>query len=393
MARGRLFVIAHARVGPLSGKGPHVIVSADVSILSQSVFVRGGATGAALKDSIDLNGATRNTTRLRLFCFSLCDHAINWLDRLPAGSISTCDDLTTRFLAQLFPPKRTAKLRNDILMFQQHQDESFYYAWNRFKDLLQKVPHHGLALWLRVQIFYDHVDYTTQMAIDYAAGGRLRKLRPKEAWETIEGLSQHEEEEWNEPIFSEKGSPDYIDANLELKLESIEHRVESLMRSDVLLVSMISKIEPTIYRTPHQHLSSNLKILILHSFEENKLEYEDGDEVKIKMMGTEMDKESLEHNLYKNDITSSICHNFSITSNPPIKPKDSERVFVIHPETAYTWMAFGGNTRGLSSFGEETDKITDLHQIHEEVLFTERGDGVAGIKRRRRDPSSDGVRA
>ncbi|GJS46097.1 hypothetical protein Tco_0596218 [Tanacetum coccineum] len=57
-----------------------------------------------------------------------------------------------------------------------------------------------------------------------------------------------------------------------------------------------------------------------------------------------------------------------------------------------TWMAFGGNTRDLGSFGEETDEITDLHQILEEVLLTERGDGVAGIKRRRRDPSSDGVR-
>ncbi|GJW59441.1 retrovirus-related pol polyprotein from transposon TNT 1-94, partial [Tanacetum coccineum] len=61
-------------------------------------------------------------------------------------------------------------------------------------------------------------------------------------------------------------------------------------------------------------------------------------------------------------------------------------------EVYSTWMAFGGNTRDLGSFGEETDKITDLHQILEEVLFTERGDGVAGIKRRRRDPSGDGVR-
>ncbi|GJQ93076.1 hypothetical protein Tco_0004215 [Tanacetum coccineum] len=57
-----------------------------------------------------------------------------------------------------------------------------------------------------------------------------------------------------------------------------------------------------------------------------------------------------------------------------------------------TWMAFGGNTRNLSSFGEETEEITDLDQILEEVLLTERGDGVAGIKRCRRDPSSDGVR-
>ncbi|GKD35399.1 hypothetical protein Tco_1250908 [Tanacetum coccineum] len=57
-----------------------------------------------------------------------------------------------------------------------------------------------------------------------------------------------------------------------------------------------------------------------------------------------------------------------------------------------TWMAFEGNSCDLGSFGEETDEITDLHQIHEEILFLERGDGVAGIKRRRRDPSSDSVR-
>ncbi|GKE25774.1 hypothetical protein Tco_1441158 [Tanacetum coccineum] len=61
-------------------------------------------------------------------------------------------------------------------------------------------------------------------------------------------------------------------------------------------------------------------------------------------------------------------------------------------EVFSTWMTFEGNTRDLGLFGEETDKITDLHQIHEEVLFTDRGKGVTGINRRRRDLSSDGVR-
>nr|GEU87067.1 MAK10-like protein [Tanacetum cinerariifolium] len=55
-------------------------------------------------------------------------------------------------------------------------------------------------------------------------------------------------------------------------------------------------------------------------------------------------------------------------------------------------MAFGGNTRDLGSFEEETDEITDLHQILEEVLLTARRDDVAGITRRLRDPSSDGIR-
>ncbi|GJU50274.1 zinc finger, CCHC-type containing protein [Tanacetum coccineum] len=47
---------------------------------------------------------------------------------LDAGSITTWEDLTTRFLAQFFPPKRTVKLRNNILMFQQHHGESLSEA-------------------------------------------------------------------------------------------------------------------------------------------------------------------------------------------------------------------------------------------------------------------------
>ncbi|GJU78167.1 zinc finger, CCHC-type containing protein [Tanacetum coccineum] len=101
-----------------------------------------------LVDSLDLDGDNRERTRLCLFQFSLRDQASNWLERLPAGSITTWEDLTTRFLAQLFPSGRTAKLRNDILMFQQHQGESLSEAWTRFKDLLRKVPHHGIDVWL-----------------------------------------------------------------------------------------------------------------------------------------------------------------------------------------------------------------------------------------------------
>ncbi|GJR01087.1 hypothetical protein Tco_0524071 [Tanacetum coccineum] len=70
------------------------------------------------------------------------------------------------------------------------------------------------------------------------------------------------------------------------------------------------------------------------------------------------------------------------------KQISSVRVF---DEVFSTCMAFGENTRDLGSFGEETDEITDLHQILEEVLLAERGDGVTSIKRRRRDLFSDGV--
>ncbi|GKA37894.1 zinc finger, CCHC-type containing protein [Tanacetum coccineum] len=80
------------------------------------------------------------------YLFDPTPSASNWLERLPVGSITTWEDLTTRFLAQFFPPGRTAKLRNDILMFQQHHGESLSEAWTHSKDLLQKVLHHGRGL-------------------------------------------------------------------------------------------------------------------------------------------------------------------------------------------------------------------------------------------------------
>ncbi|GJU72528.1 zinc finger, CCHC-type containing protein [Tanacetum coccineum] len=91
-----------------------------------------------LVDSLDLDSENRERTCLRLFQFFLRDQASNWLERLPTRSITAWEDLTTRFLAQFFPPGRTAKLHNDILMFQQHHGESLSKAWTRFKDLLQK---------------------------------------------------------------------------------------------------------------------------------------------------------------------------------------------------------------------------------------------------------------
>ncbi|GJT87306.1 hypothetical protein Tco_1069023 [Tanacetum coccineum] len=68
-------------------------------------------------------------------------------------SISTWEDLTTRFLAQLFPLGRTAKLRNDILM----------------------------------------------QTIDQSAGGKLRNLNAEESWALLEVLALYDNESWNDP--------------------------------------------------------------------------------------------------------------------------------------------------------------------------------------------------
>ncbi|GJX37788.1 MAK10-like protein [Tanacetum coccineum] len=163
-----------------------------------------------LVDSLDLDGANRGRTRLRLFQFSLRDQASNWLERLPAGSITTWEDLTTRFLAQFFPPGRTAKLRNDILMFQQHHGESLSEAWTRFKDLLQKVPHHGIDLWLQ-----------------------LRDRNAEESWALLEDLALYDNESWNDPRDFAKPVkaitlPQDVPSTSDRRLIEIENQIQRL---------------------------------------------------------------------------------------------------------------------------------------------------------------------
>nr|GEY21571.1 zinc finger, CCHC-type [Tanacetum cinerariifolium] len=73
---------------------------------------------------------------------------------------------------------RTVKLCNDIFMFQQHQRESLSEAWTHFKDLLQKVPHDGIDLWLKVQIFYDYITPPEDETINQSTGAHMAPMQP-----------------------------------------------------------------------------------------------------------------------------------------------------------------------------------------------------------------------
>ncbi|GJY52655.1 zinc finger, CCHC-type containing protein [Tanacetum coccineum] len=207
--------------------------------------------------------------------------ASNWLERLLAESISTWEDLTTRFLAQFFPPGRTAKLRNDILMFQQHHGESLSEAWTRFKDLLQKVPYHGLDLWLQFQIFYDHVNCTTRESIDYAAGGRLRKLRLDKDCDTIEKLAQYENEGWNDAFNSEEVSFNYENPDIKQLLGIMEHKVDTLMKN---AISLMGKSESVFRLTTNERYRPPTKPSRQEEFEHIVMNFIYDQEERIKQL-------------------------------------------------------------------------------------------------------------
>ena len=86
-------------------------------------------------DNLKINGVTDDAIRLRLFPHSLRGRAKEWLRSCDADSFDTWEKLSTSFLQKFFPPRKTTKLRNDITGFVQLEHESFYDAWEQYKDL------------------------------------------------------------------------------------------------------------------------------------------------------------------------------------------------------------------------------------------------------------------
>ncbi|GKB69221.1 zinc finger, CCHC-type containing protein [Tanacetum coccineum] len=65
---------------------------------------------------------------LRAFPMSLTGTASRWLRNKPTSSITTWEDLKTKFLSKYCPPARTAKKMEEINNFQQDPDENLYQA-------------------------------------------------------------------------------------------------------------------------------------------------------------------------------------------------------------------------------------------------------------------------
>ncbi|KAA3473721.1 retroelement pol polyprotein-like [Gossypium australe] len=122
---------------------------------------------------------------------SLRDRARAWLNSLPPNSISTWQELAERFLVKYFLPSKNAKLRNEITAFHHMDDESLYEAWERFKELLQKCPHHGIPHCIQLETFYNGLKAHTRMVVDASANGALLSKSYNEAYEIIERIASN----------------------------------------------------------------------------------------------------------------------------------------------------------------------------------------------------------
>ncbi|XP_052197256.1 uncharacterized protein LOC127804434 [Diospyros lotus] len=147
-------------------------------------------------DTFRFNRVSDDAVRLRIFPFSLQDKAKSWLSSLLQGSITTRADLAQKFLAKFFPPAKTTKMRNDITSFMQQDSETLYEAWERYKELLRRCPHHGIPDWLQVQTFYNGLLGHTRAIIDATTGGALMDKSFDYAYTLLEDMAANNYQ-WN----------------------------------------------------------------------------------------------------------------------------------------------------------------------------------------------------
>ncbi|GKE14152.1 retrovirus-related pol polyprotein from transposon TNT 1-94 [Tanacetum coccineum] len=117
-------------------------------------------------DLFHIPNITIDQVILRAFSMPLTGVASRWLRNKPSGSITTWEDLKSKFLRKYCPPARTAKKIEEINNFQQEPDENLYQAWERFKELLMKCPQHYLTEMQEVVLFYNRLDVLTQQILD-----------------------------------------------------------------------------------------------------------------------------------------------------------------------------------------------------------------------------------
>ncbi|GJZ12108.1 retrovirus-related pol polyprotein from transposon TNT 1-94 [Tanacetum coccineum] len=79
-------------------------------------------------DLFHIPDITQDQVMLRAFPMSLTGAVSRWLRNKPSGSITTWEDLKTKFLSKYCPLARTAKKMEEINNFQQEPDETLYQA-------------------------------------------------------------------------------------------------------------------------------------------------------------------------------------------------------------------------------------------------------------------------
>ncbi|XP_077223488.1 uncharacterized protein LOC143880732 [Tasmannia lanceolata] len=209
---------------------------------------------------IKMQQLSDDAVKLRFITFSLKDGAKKWLYGLPTNSITTWEEFTVAFLKKFFPMHKTNKLRNDILQFRQKPHESFSKFMERFKDLLQECPHHGLDTWHLCQIIYEGIDYQTKQLLEsMCPTGFTSYTDENDAWNFLIELAE-KTREWESTQESERAiGKGFIEGTVakEAHLDILIKRLEAIVVKGPSQVNQLNAMQPNLpQQEPSDHCNA-----------------------------------------------------------------------------------------------------------------------------------------
>ncbi|GKB01932.1 putative reverse transcriptase domain-containing protein [Tanacetum coccineum] len=183
------------------------------------------------KDSFEIKGQF-----LKELCdntFSGSDHEMrtnilrnHWLRNKPSGSITTWEDLKTKFLSKYCPQAFTANKMKEIKNFQQESYENLYQAWERFKELLMKCPQHYLTEMQEVFLFYNGLNVPTRQI--FYSRGAIPSKTTDDAKVAIQEMAEYSQKWHNRTLRTISTETSDGSATIQAQLNNLGREIKKL---------------------------------------------------------------------------------------------------------------------------------------------------------------------
>src|SRR3954471_19877889 len=196
--------------------------------------------------SLKIEGHFEEAKRLVMFPFTLSEDAEEWFYSLPAGSITTWQQMETAFLNEYFPASVFIRKRYDIVNFKKKEGGSLGDAYKRFKRCLTACPTHNMDATEQMQNFVNGLRLKTKQLIDTAAGGSTNFATATVMKRIIEEIAANEHLElYDRTVSQPEGKIDLKLPEQVVKMEDqIAAEVERRLKKMNIGTQTVAQVEP-----------------------------------------------------------------------------------------------------------------------------------------------------
>jgi hypothetical protein len=162
-----------------------------------------------------------------MFLFTLAEEAKEWFYSIPAGSITSLEEMEKSFLNEYFPASVFLRKTYEVLNFKQKDGETLGDAYKRFKRVLVACPTHNMDATEQMQMFVNGLKIKTKQLIDIAAGGSTNFSTAIGIKKIIEAIAANEHMELYDRCQSK------LEGVIDLKLETNKIRIKDTIAAEV----------------------------------------------------------------------------------------------------------------------------------------------------------------